>query len=185
MIELEIIYRAVCDAFKVDIKNKSRCTHYVLGRCAFFHYSRRYTNYSLSSVARYVGRHHSTVIYSVSNFERYKFQFPEFDSQFEQLEQGFDLPKIKLKAHEIKGLNFWEIKIKKLERTLLLEQNRRQQISYRFKIFKEKLPAEIVALVETLNKEELETFIDVKLKPHMRAFKYYQKKYKTPKTIEL
>lgn len=101
------ILHAVSDAYSVpieDIKGKSRITHIVDARHAYFYMMRMLTPFSLSVIGKSANRDHSTVINGIRRFKLYCELYPEYKQAYveslEILEDQLQTPINTLK-HEL------------------------------------------------------------------------------------
>jgi hypothetical protein len=82
---LENLIRKVNEHFDVDITNNSRKRDAVMARAAFYWLARKKTRYSTSRIGLIVNRDHSTVLYSMKNFENWMNCDSNFKNKFEKL----------------------------------------------------------------------------------------------------
>lgn len=82
---LEKLLKRVNNHFDIDITQNSRKRELVMARAAFFWIARKKTRYSTSRIGSMVNRNHSTVLYSMNNFENWLNFDSNFKNEFEKL----------------------------------------------------------------------------------------------------
>lgn len=82
---LEKLLKRVNNHFDIDITQNSRKRELVMARAAFFWLARKKTRYSLNRIGLMVKRDHSTVLYSMNNFENWLNCDSNFKNEFEKL----------------------------------------------------------------------------------------------------
>ena len=84
---LEKLLKRVNNHFDIDITQNSRKRELVMARAAFFWLARKKTRYSLNRIGLMVKRDHSTVLYSMNNFENWLNCDSNFKNEFEKLQK--------------------------------------------------------------------------------------------------
>ena len=82
---LDKLLKRVNNHFDIDITQNSRKRELVMARAAFFWLARKKTRYSLNRIGLMVKRDHSTVLYSMNNFENWLNCDSNFKNEFEKL----------------------------------------------------------------------------------------------------
>ena len=82
---LDKLLKKVNNHFNIDITQNSRKRELVMARAAFFWLARKKTRYSLNRIGLMVKRDHSTVLYSMNNFENWLNCDSNFKNEFEKL----------------------------------------------------------------------------------------------------
>lgn len=84
---LDKLLKKVNNHFNIDITQNSRKRELVMARAAFFWLARKKTRYSLNRIGLMVKRDHSTVLYSIKNFENWLNCDSNFKNEFEKLQK--------------------------------------------------------------------------------------------------
>ena len=84
---LDKLLKKVNNHFNIDITQNSRKRELVMARAAFFWLARKKTRYSLNRIGLMVKRDHSTVLYSMNNFENWLNCDSNFKNEFEKLQK--------------------------------------------------------------------------------------------------
>lgn len=176
MIELELIHKATIKFFRVDPVKKSRQDNYVLARAAFYYYAEKYTIYGRAVIGEYVNKDHAAVYHSEKNLEVYKKFKLGFESSFNAMGEY-----IKESYAEMLSGDFIEKDRDKVEIMLLKKQL--SESDKKIKIQESKLKGlrrglnkNIINMLETLNEEELQVFINTRLNPYMRMYNSAKRK---------
>tara|TARA_R110000803_G_scaffold101718_1_gene169711 strand:+ start:250 stop:633 length:384 start_codon:yes stop_codon:yes gene_type:complete len=82
---LESLLKKVNNHFNIDITQNSRRREIVMARAAFYWLARKKTRYSTAKIGAIVNREHSSVLYSMKNFENWIDSDLQFKNKFENL----------------------------------------------------------------------------------------------------
>jgi len=130
--ELEFLIKKVNQHFNVDISLNSRKRRDVMSRAVFYWFAREKTGHTLQRIGSIVNRDHSSVVYSMQNFDNWVNSDLHFKNEFEKLEV----------------LLFNEISVEKLTEEKLL-------LKYKFlKIANEILTDEVLNLKKQLKNKK-------------------------------
>ena len=66
--KIKEIYSVVCEIFEIDIREKSRVRNYVDARTIYFSLCRELTPYSMTVIASFINRDHTTCVHGLKLF---------------------------------------------------------------------------------------------------------------------
>lgn len=85
--DLKYIIQVVNNHFEIDITENRRDRYMVMCRGVYFHFAKKTTNFSLARIGEKVNRDHSSVLYSLKNFENWISYDKEFENEFKKVEK--------------------------------------------------------------------------------------------------
>jgi hypothetical protein len=123
----EIVYDIVCERCGVDIKKRSRERKYVYPRMIFIKIMRLYS-YSYPEIGKFLGMHHSSIIYANESFDiifpqdyDLRVKYNEIEKKVIGVERSNNLQDL---TYKIKSL---QNQLKDLKLELLTQQNTKCQ----------------------------------------------------------
>jgi len=85
--DLKYIIQVVNNHFDLDIRENKRDRYIVMCRAVYFYFAKKTTNFSLARIGKKVNRDHSSVLYSLRNFENWIAYDKEFENEFKKVEK--------------------------------------------------------------------------------------------------